>query len=196
MKKSKKLVAITGGIGSGKSLALSILKEKGFSTLSCDKIVSDLYKTHKVKAMLKALFPDGVKGEKRLTINRQVIAQKTFSDKSLHKKLTDLITPLVMQKVLNVAKRKNDTLFVEVPLLFECDYQHYFDFVIVVMRDKVARIQSVKTRSSLTEEQILDRMNAQVNYDKLDLTNCIVLQNDGDKGALEKAVLNAIEKIL
>lgn len=189
-------MAITGGIGSGKSLALSILKEKGFSTLSCDKIVSDLYKTHKVKAMLKALFPDGVKGEKRLTINRQVIAQKTFSDKSLHKKLTDLITPLVMQKVLNVAKRKNDTLFVEVPLLFECDYQHYFDFVIVVMRDKVARIQSVKTRSNLTEEEILDRMSNQVNYDELDLNGYIVLQNDGDKKTLEIALIKTIEKIL
>lgn len=196
MKNAKKLVAITGGIGSGKSLALTILNEKGYSTLSCDKIVSDLYKTHKVKLMLKALFPDGVNGNKRLTIDRKAIAQKTFSDKGLHKQLTDLITPLVIKRVQNIARRTKDTLFVEVPLLFECNYQNYFDYVLVIMRNKSARIESVKLRSNLTEKQVLDRIKSQIDYDKLDLTNFIVLQNDGEKGAFAKALISAIEKIL
>jgi hypothetical protein len=53
--KNKHLVAITGGIGSGKSLALSALKEKSYLVLSSDKIVSELYEKRKIKLLLKTL---------------------------------------------------------------------------------------------------------------------------------------------
>ena len=195
MEKTKKLVAITGGIGSGKSLALSILKENGYLTLSCDKIVSDLYKERRVKVMLSQIFPDSVRGTTRLTLNKTVISQKVFNDKYLHKQLTDTITPLVMQRVLNIAKRTKQTLFVEVPLLFECGYEKHFNTVLVVVRQKRARIDAVKKRSNLTETQVLDRMNNQVNYEKLDLSNCIVLKNDGDKISFEKTLLSAVKKL-
>ena len=74
---TKKLFAITGGIGSGKSLVLSALKDAGFLTLSSDQIVAELYKTHKVKVLLKEMFPSAVSGEKRLTINRAEISAES-----------------------------------------------------------------------------------------------------------------------
>ena len=59
----KKLIAITGGIGSGKSLVLSTLKKQGYPTLSSDEIVKTLYKKPAVKKILKGVFPTAVKGE-------------------------------------------------------------------------------------------------------------------------------------
>lgn len=186
---AKKLFAITGGIGSGKSSVLSILKDAGYDTLSSDQIVSKLYKTHKVKLLLKGLFPNSVSGEKRLKLNRAEISKQVFNDKDKHELLTKTITPLVLDEILKRAKRTNKPLFVEVPLLFECDYQGYFDNVLVVMRDKNARIESVKTRSNLTEEQILARMSNQVDYDKKDLSSYIVIKNDCDIITLKDRVL-------
>ena len=190
-----KLIAITGGIGSGKSLALDIIKNAGFYTLSCDQIVKDLYKTHKVKSVLKGIFPTAVSGNDRLRVNTKKIADITFFDKDKHAELTNAITPLVLDQVLKKASRKKGFVFVEVPLLFECGYQDRFDGVIVISRKLDDRINSVKKRSNLTEEQIIARINAQVDYSKIDLSNYKVIANDGDKLALENAILNHVKSL-
>ncbi len=193
--KGNKLIAITGGIGSGKSLALEILKGAGYFTLSCDQIVKDLYKTHAVKKILKGIFPTAVSGEKRLTLDTKKIADITFFNKDKHLELTSTITPLVLDEVLKRANRKKGLIFVEVPLLFECSYQDKFDGVIVITRDLHTRISSVKERSKLTEEQILARINAQVDYSTLKLSNYIVITNDGDKNCLQKSVLDYVKSL-
>ena len=192
---AKKLFAITGGIGSGKSSVLAILKDAGYITLSSDQIVSQLYKTHRVKLLLKGLFPNAVSGERRLTINRAEISKQVFVDKNKHELLTKTITPLVLDEILKRAKRTNKPLFVEVPLLFECDYQGYFDNVLVVMRDKNTRIESVKTRSKLTEQEILSRMNNQVDYDKKDLSSYIIIKNDSDIISLKEKVIKLAKEL-
>ena len=193
---TKKLFAITGGIGSGKSSVLSILKDAGYKTLSSDQIVSELYKTHRVKLLLKKMFPTAVSGEKRLRINRGEISKQVFVDKNKHALLTNAITPLVLDEILKKAKRTNKPIFVEVPLLFECNYQGYFDNVLVVMRDKNARIESVKMRSNLTEEQILARINNQVDYDALDKTPYTNINNDGDILTLKEKVLKIAKELI
>ena len=193
---AKKLFAITGGIGSGKSSVLAILKDAGYITLSSDQIVSQLYKTHRVKLLLKGLFPNAVSGERRLTINRAEISKQVFVDKNKHELLTKTITPLVLDEILKRAKRTNKPLFVEVPLLFECDYQGYFDNVLVVMRDKNTRIESVKTRSKLTEQEILSRMNNQVDYDKKDLSSYIIIKNDSDIISLKEKVIKLAKELI
>ena len=193
--KGNKLIAITGGIGSGKSLATEMLNSAGYPTLSCDQIVKDLYKTHAVKKVLKGIFPTAVSGEKRLKVNTKKIADITFFDKNKHAELTNAITPLVLDEVLKKANRKKGLIFVEVPLLFECGYQDKFDGVIVITRDLEARIESVKKRSNLTKEQILARINAQVDYSKLDLTNYTVIINDGDKNQLQERLFAFIKTL-
>lgn len=193
--KGNKLIAITGGIGSGKSLALNIIKSAGFSVLSCDQIVKDLYKKHNIKCVLKGIFPTAVSGTKRLKINTKKIADITFFDKQKHTELTSAITPLVLEEVLKKASRKKGLVFVEVPLLFECGYQDRFDGVIVITRDIDARIESVKARSNLTEEQILARINAQIDYSKLDLSNYKVIFNNGDITHLKNSILDCIKSL-
>ena len=190
-----KLIAITGGIGSGKSLALDIIRNAGFYTLSCDQIVKDLYKTHKVKSVLKGIFPTAVSGKERLRVDTKKIADITFFDKDKHAELTNAITPLVLDQVLKKASLKKGLVFVEVPLLFECGYQDRFDGVIVISRKLDDRINSVKKRSNLTKEQILARINAQVDYSKMDLSSYKVIANDGDKLALENTILEYIKSL-
>lgn len=188
--KNKHLIAITGGIGSGKSLALSALSKKGYLVLSSDKIVSELYEKRKIKLLLKTLFPSAVTGRIKLHIDRKIISDCVFNNSEMLKKLTDLITPLVMEEILKRYKKAKTTVFAEVPLLFECGFEKYFDQVMVVFRDKKARIESVKRRSNLSEEQIVARMNAQFDYDNSDLSNYIVIKNDGTETDLEQKVLD------
>ena len=189
-------IALTGGIGSGKSTALKILQDAGYKTLSSDEIVSKLYEKRKVKKLLKKLFPNAVTGFFNLKIDRKQISKIVFSDKVIHQELTDLITPLVLQKINERTKSLTEPVFVEVPLLFECGYQTEFDAVMVIMREKSTRVDSVKTRSNLTEEEIVARMNAQTDYDSFDLSPFAVIVNNGNLDALKEKVLSVAQNII
>ncbi len=185
------MIAITGGIGSGKSVALKTLKDAGYPVLSSDEIVKDLYKTHQIKLLLKDMFPMAVSGKEKLRIDTKKIGAIVFKDSELHTRLTNTITPLVLKEILRKAKKHKKTLFVEVPLLFECEYEDHFDGVIVIKREESKRIESVKERSKLSEQQIKERINRQVDYDKIDLSKYVVIENNGDKKSFEKKILES-----
>lgn len=195
MDKNKKLIAVTGGIGSGKSSALKIIKDAGYYTLSSDLIVSELYEKRRVKKLLKTLFPDAVTGLIKLKIDRKKISQKVFFDKVLHKKLTALITPLVLEEILRKTAKKTGLLFVEVPLLFECGYEKKFDKVLIISRALSARIESVQKRSNLTEQEILARIKNQFDYDNADLSPYTVIENDGSINDLQDKILSFIKEL-
>ena len=192
---AKKLIAITGGIGSGKSFALSVLLDAGFSVLSSDKITAELYEKRKVKLTLKKMFPSAVKGFFNPKIDRKAISKIVFSDKQKLKELTITITPLVIKEIKERAKKISGILFVEVPILFECGYQNEFDAVIIINRPIKERIESVKTRSNLTESEVLDRIKNQFDYQNSDLSSYILLNNDGDKDQLKEKLIKIIKNI-
>ncbi len=193
--KKNLLIAITGGIGSGKSTVTNIIKENSFLTLSSDEIVSEIYKERKIKKLLRLLFPTAVTGRIKLTIDRAEIAKQVFMDKEKHRQLTELITPIVMARIIAVYKAVGGVIFAEVPLLFECEFQKYFDKVIVVTREKEKRIESAMLRSHLTREQVESRINNQVDYDSLDLTPYTVIENNGTTDNLKEKVNEIINSL-
>lgn len=190
------LIAVTGGIGSGKSTALSILLDMGYPIISCDKITAQLYKKRCIKKKIKNLFPTAVSGKICLSVNKSEISRLVFNDKKLNDLLTDTLTPTIFAKSLKLANKQKGIVFIEVPLLFEKNYTDKFDFIFVLTRDKSTKIKSVIKRSNLTEEQVLSRMAMQVDYDSLDLTNYIVIENNGDLQQLKKRLIEAVHTIL
>lgn len=187
--------ALTGGIGSGKSLALKFLSDAGYNTLSSDKIVHELYEKNSVKRVLKKICPTAVSGLINLKLDKAVLGERAFKDRDFHARLTSAVTPLVLKEIKRRLKNKTALSFVEVPLLFECGYEHEFDGTVVIFRDKTARISAVKQRSNLTDEQVLERMNKQIDYDSLDLSGYHVIKNDGDIESLKNAVLSLAKSL-
>ena len=78
----KKLIAITGGIGSGKSTVTKIISSLGYPTISCDAVTQQLYKSQKVLRKIKKIIPSGVIGTLFLKPDKQRIAQIIFNDKN------------------------------------------------------------------------------------------------------------------
>ena len=111
-----KIIALTGGIGSGKSQALNILNSLGEQTLSCDVITAQLYDRQDVANALINAFPNCcVNG----IPDRKKIASVVFTDKQKLKWLTDFLTPLVLDECLKIAKQLGGKVFVEVPQPFD-----------------------------------------------------------------------------
>ena len=195
MKQSRTLVAITGGIGSGKSTATAFIKELGYPVFSCDEEVYALYKNRGILKTLKKEFPSAIKGKIFLSADKRKIAELCFSDKEKLLFLEKTLSFPALDRAIKKAKKHKGLVFIEVPLLFECKAESLFDKVIVVKRDKKERIESVKSRSSLSEKDILDRINRQIDYDAEDLSSYTVIENSSDLPALRSAVVSAIEKM-
>ena len=188
-------IAITGGIGSGKTEVLKIVSDLGYNAYSCDDICAEIYKKQSFLAKLERIFPTAVSGKLVLKVNKKVVSALTFNNKENLNKLNALLHPMIIKKLSKKLEKKEGLVFAEVPLLFEGNYQEMFDKVIVVCRDKEERINSVKTRSNLERAQVEKIMNVQVNYDNLDLTNYIVIENDKDVQNLTQKVIDVIEKL-
>ncbi len=188
------MIAITGGIGSGKTVASEIISTLGYPVYSCDQTVKELYKSRHFLKGLKELFPSAVSGKLKLKADKKAVAQAVFNSKDALKKINDYTHPLVYEKIFKKAKKRKGLVFVEVPLLFESGFESKFDGVIIIRRNLEERIKSAMVRSSLTREQVMDRINSQVDYETLDTKNYTVIVNDGDIQFLAKQLVTAIEK--
>jgi len=118
-------VAITGGIGAGKSEALAAFARHGAATLSADEVVHDLIaRDLVVRAALQARFG---------TVDRAEIADAVFADAEQLVWLEELLHPRVRERT-DAWLREVDTpvAVVEVPLLYESGGEGRFDRVVVV----------------------------------------------------------------
>ena len=177
----KKIIAITGGIGSGKSSAAKFLSEMGYPVFSCDQIYQEVILSLDYIEKVTNLFPECIVNGR---IDKKILAQIVFTDKSKLTRLNGIAHPLIMEKLFEKMYNCNQELvFAEVPLLFEGNYEDKFDSVIVIMRNKEKRIQSIISRDGITREQALDRINAQFDYDnsneRFKNCNAILIENNG-----------------
>ncbi len=185
-------IAITGGIGSGKSTVAKIIKSKGFAVYSCDEIYAELLKKSRFIEKIGGEF-DGViiNG----TLDRKKLADIVFNDAFALKKLNDLTHVEIMRAAF--ARMNDEKLsFLEVPLLFENGYEKYFDSVIVIMRDKAKRIESVVERDKISANQAQLRINRQYNYDSDNFMKYYVIHNNDNLAILEAMVNETIDKII
>lgn len=156
-------VAITGGIGCGKSTVCNILREMGYPVYSCDEIYSEVIKSSDYISQIRTAFPDAVSDNQ---VNREVLAGLVFQDRRKLKCLNAIAHPLIMKRLLNQMQRSQSLfVFAEVPLLFEGNFENLFDKIIVVDRDREQRIHAVCDRDRFTTEKVIKRIHSQFNYD-------------------------------
>lgn len=193
MRQNKQFIAITGGIGSGKSTVAQLLKKRGFSVFSADEAGRTVYEDKEVFAAVQKLFPQCIADGK---IERKLLAQIVFADESKLQALDSVTHPAIMKILFNQMERaKDSTVFAEVPLLFESGLENNFDTVIVVMRDRAARLKAAAARDGVSENDIRKRMKNQFDYEKNPITGHTVIYNNADISALEKQLDRVLHEL-
>lgn len=192
-----KKIAITGGIGSGKSCVLKIIQRLGNATFSCDEIYKDVITQSEYIQKVAEKFPLVVENG---NINRKKLGKIVFSDSKARKQLNDIAHPLIMFNLCkNMESVNTPFVFAEVPLLFEGGYERLFDGIIVVQRGEEDRIKSVCLRDALTEDEVRVRIHAQKDLDvwlkaKKDIPVWFI-KNEGDIQSLEERVGELLKNI-
>ena len=186
-------IAVTGGMGSGKSTVVAAIKEMGYDTISCDEVYAELTEREELLAKLSDTFGDVLAPDGKL--DRKKLSDIVFGDKLKLQKLNDITHSAVMNEVLSRSE-SSDICFCEVPLLFEGGFQRLFDAVIVVLRDKEKRIDSVIKRDNIVRNEVELRMGSQFNYDNSIFSEYYVIHNDGTFAELTTEIHKVVKKIL
>jgi len=153
-------VAITGGIGAGKSTALEAFRAHGAATVSSDEIVHHLLATDDdVRDAVRAKLGEGVLTDGRP--DRAKIAQAVFSDRERLAWLEGLLHPLVSREYLTWREQLSGldepprVCVTEVPLLFEVGSEERFDKVIVITAPTALREQRRRVASDDRDSRLL-----------------------------------------
>jgi dephospho-CoA kinase len=154
-------VAITGGIGAGKSEALYAFQRAGAATVSSDEIVHHLLRTDAdVREAIVAELGDGVLGPDG-AIDRARVAEVVFADRAKLDFLERLLHPLVSREYLNwreqLGKLPNPpaVCVTEVPLLYETGGDKRFDKVVVITAPAKLREQRRRVARDDRESRLL-----------------------------------------
>ena len=193
MKQNKIYVAVTGGIGSGKSTVIGMIRKMGYPVFSADEISRTIYADPRIQEKIERHFPECIS---EMGIDRAKLSGIVFSDKDRLEMLNSITHPAIMENLfLEMEKSTSVLVFAEVPLLFEEGYERRFDQVIVVLRDRESRIASVQVRDSLSKEEVVARIKNQFDYEKNKIIAHTLIYNDGDLNALYQKVERAINEI-
>lgn len=194
----KKKIAITGGIGSGKSTVCKWLLEMGYLVFSCDNIYNELIYEPSYISEIENVFPTVVIHNQ---IDKTRLASIIFSSETAREKLNNIAHPFIMERLHNLMDTvSEDLVFAEVPLLFERGYEQNFDKIIVVMRNIEQRIQAISARDNIIVSQAMAKIQTQYDYEKdekqvLKNTNVHILDNNDDMYSLKNQLLKILEKI-
>ena len=152
-----KTIAITGGIGSGKSTFCSKLKEKGFKIHSSDEQVAKIYKNPEKKFITYLRNIGLSKSISKKNIDKKIISKIIFENKQIRKKLELYIFKIVRKKRSDFIKqekqKKTRLIFIDIPLLFENNLEKQFNKVISIIASKQVRLKRLKKTRKMTENQ-------------------------------------------
>lgn len=152
------LIALTGGIGSGKSTALKIFKELGAETHDTDLIVHNIYEEDtEVHDSLKKRWGSEIFHNK--IPDRKKISQLVFNNEENLKWLNQLMHPRVRQKVKDLYK--GTLTVIAVPLLYEVGWEKDFDSTVSVWCSEDKQLTRLLSRG-WSEAECKARLNAQM----------------------------------
>jgi dephospho-CoA kinase len=156
-----KIIGLTGGIGSGKTLVANYIKSLGIPVYIADDEAKKVMNSTPVSAALKNAFGESV--FKNDEIDRGKLAQLVFNNPAQLQKLNAIIHPVVKRNFDIWVKNKSDFPFVikEAAILFESGSYKYCDKIITVTAPLQTRIQRVIERDKSNKKEVLLRIKNQ-----------------------------------
>jgi dephospho-CoA kinase len=191
LNKQKLKIAVTGGIGSGKSTFCEYVSREGYFVLKADDLAKELLNSdNSIKSKIIRTF--GIEAYTANHVNKSFLAEKVFSNPHSVQKINAIIHPRVIEETIRITDEKLktvDVVFVEAALIFEAKMEHLFDYIIVIVSDIEKRIERITGRDNVSREQVLNRMENQLPEETKRKKADFVFINDGQKESLKQNAL-------
>ena len=174
-------VAITGGIGSGKSLVCQVFKTLGIPIFDADAVSNQLVEHDAaLKTAIIELF--GKEAYKNNIYNRKYIASIVFSQAEMLQALNALVHPKAIEAAKQwFEKQQSPYAIKEAAILFESNSEKDIDIIIGVTAPEQIRIERVMQRTGYSKEEVIKRMQQQMpDEEKMAKCNYVIQNNDTD----------------
>jgi len=165
------VVALTGGIASGKSIIADILQELGCYIHHADMVAHQFMEPDKPawKAIVDHFGQDILNPDK--TINRQKLGAIVFSDEKERAHLNALLHPLVMENkkevIASLKREKTHKIFVsEAALTIEAGYASFFDKIILAYCPIETQVERLMERDKINKKDALKKIQSQLPPEK------------------------------
>jgi dephospho-CoA kinase len=188
-----KVIALTGGIGAGKSTVAQFFSELGANVVDADHLARiAIERGSEGFDEVIARFGESILSNG--DINRKALAEIVFSDPDSKRDLEAIVHPRV-QKLFAQAIIDNEpagNLIYEIPLLVETDAANKFDFIVTVEADEELRIERLLARGMFITDIKARLANQAPSQARIDIADAVIV-NDGDEDHLLRQVENLWE---
>ena len=193
-----KIIGLTGGIASGKSTVTSYLREKGYAVIDADRVVHDLqaqggelYQALVEHFGTEILLDTG-------DLNRPALAERIFSSQNEIAWSNQVQGEMIRKALARERERlaeTEDLFFMDIPLLIEQGYLDWFDQVWLVYVTEDTQLERLMERNALTEDQVRDRLAAQMSLEEKKALVDLVIDNNSKRDHLYQQIDRVLEQI-
>ena len=179
-----KVLGLTGGIGSGKSMVASMFAQLGADVIDADQLAREVVEPGQpaLEEIATAfgrdiLMPDG-------RLDRGKLARIIFADPVARARLNALTHPRIQERMaaeMALRGSRPGLLIVDIPLLYENDRTGTVERVIVVWVDSRTQLRRLIERDAMTEEEARQRIAAQMSLDEKRARADLVVDNSGSR---------------
>jgi dephospho-CoA kinase len=190
-----RVIGLTGGIASGKSVVSRILRERGLPVIDADHIAHEILATDEgVKQKVVAAF-----GPEVLTaagaVDRARLGTIIFRDAQHRRDLERILHPMIGATLWKRAQEAAEVVVLEIPLLIEQGEQTRVDLVVVVYATRERQIQRLMERDALPRGDAIRRIETQLPLEEKVAYAHYVINNNGSLEETEEQVLRLYQAV-
>ncbi len=184
------LIGITGTIGSGKSYIGKLIESIGYKVYDSDDFVKEAYQNNQILQLLEEEFECFNNG----VFDKTKLKEILIKDKKNIDKLNYIIHPYVIRRIKETSNT-DELVFVQIPLLFECNLEFICDATVCVNVDNKLKETRLLNRDKENYEFIKYLESLQFTQEKKSLLADFIVVNDCDDETLIKRLKSIIDKI-
>ncbi|MBR0525871.1 MAG: dephospho-CoA kinase [Prevotella sp.] len=172
---TRQLIAITGGIGSGKSYVCQLLEKHGIKVYDCDAAAKRLMRTSAtLRQQLRQLV--GPQVYRGCILQKRVLAEFLLASEANKQAVNEIVHPAVALDFI-----ESDYQWLESAILFDSGFHRRvpFSFVVCVSAPEDVRVQRIMARDGISEAKALEWIHRQMPQEQVEAQSDFVIVNDG-----------------
>ena len=193
-----RIIGITGGIASGKSTVTEFLRQQGYQVIDSDQEVHEVQEPggRLYQALLSAFSPAILQEDGRL--DRPKLGAMIFGNPELLAQSSQIQNQIIREELAgrrDLLAEMEDIFFMDLPLLFELQYEDWFDQIWLVDVTEETQLSRLMTRNALSQEEAEKRIAAQLSLQEKRKRADVLIDNNGSLEQTRQQLRDALQKL-
>ncbi|WP_314365581.1 dephospho-CoA kinase [uncultured Streptococcus sp.] len=193
-----RIIGITGGIASGKSTVTEFLRQRGYQVIDADQVVHELQEPggRLYQALLSAFGSAILQEDGRL--DRPKLGAMIFGNHELLEQSSQIQNQIIREELVgrrDLLAETENIFFMDLPLLFELQYEDWFDQIWLVDVTVETQLSRLMTRNALSQEEAEKRIAAQLSLQEKRKRADVLIDNNGSLEETRQQIRDALQKL-